>query len=63
MRSAEGPSDVLVKGSTYYVLLQTLTSTRRARTHFGPDGATAGDLISSPAGKGPWDTSRSDGEK
>ena len=48
---AQGPADVIVRGGTYYVLLQDGSIDSRGINFLGPDGATAGDLISSPAGK------------
>jgi hypothetical protein len=50
-RQAQGPADVLVRRGTYYVLLQNGTIDPRGVNALGPDGATAGDLISTPAGK------------
>jgi len=50
-QNALGPADVLVRGRTYYVLLDDETVNRRGRNALGLDGATAGDLISTPAGK------------
>ena len=47
----QGPADVLVRGRTYYVLLQNGGITPQGFNSLGPDGATAGDLISTPAGK------------
>ena len=48
---AQGPADVLVRGRTYYVLLQNGAITPQGRNYLGPDGAVAGDLVSTPAGK------------
>ncbi len=48
---AQGPADVIVRGRTYYVLLQDASIDSRGVNALGPDGATAGDLISTPAGK------------
>jgi hypothetical protein len=48
---AQGPADVVVRGDTYYVLLQNGGITPRGFNALGPDGATAGDLISTPPGK------------
>ena len=48
---AQGPADVLVRGDLYYVLLQNGSINRRGQNDLGRDGATAGDLISSPAGE------------
>ena len=50
-QQAQGPADVLVRGKTYYVLLQNGTIDSRGVNSLGPDGATAGDLISTPAGR------------
>ena len=50
-QQAQGPADVLVRRGTYYVLLQNGTINPRGVNALGPDGATAGDLISTPAGK------------
>jgi hypothetical protein len=47
----QGPADVLVRGRTYYVLLENGGITPQGFNSLGPDGATAGDLISTPAGK------------
>jgi hypothetical protein len=49
--SAQGPADVIVKGNTYDVLLQDGTIDKSGVNSLGPDGATAGDLISTPPGK------------
>jgi hypothetical protein len=48
---AQGPADVLVKGKTYYVLLENGSITRQGMNSLGPDGAVAGDLVTTPAGK------------
>ena len=48
---AEGPADVLVRGGTYYVLLQDTPINSKGINALGPDGRTAGDLVSSPPGK------------
>jgi hypothetical protein len=48
---AQGPADVLVRGRTFYVLLQNGSIDARGFNRLGPDGATAGDLVSSPGGK------------
>jgi hypothetical protein len=50
-QQAQGPADVLVRGNTYYVLLQNGTIDSRGVNQLGPDGVTAGDLISTPPGK------------
>jgi hypothetical protein len=50
-RRAEGPADVLVRGGTYYVLLQNGAINSHGFNFLGPDGATAGDLIATPPGK------------
>ena len=50
-QQAQGPADVLVRRGIYYVLLQDASINSRGFNALGPDGATAGDLISSPAGK------------
>ena len=47
---AAGPADVLVRGDTYYVLLQDAFVNSKGVNVLGPDGATAGDLVSSPPG-------------
>jgi hypothetical protein len=47
---AEGPADVLVRGSSVYVLLQNGTVNAKGGNNLGRDGAVAGDLISSPTG-------------
>jgi hypothetical protein len=49
-QQAQGPADVLVRGKTYYVLLQNGTIDPRGVNSLGPDGAAAGDLIQTPAG-------------
>ncbi len=48
---AEGAADVLVRGGVYYVLLQNGSINARGQNDLGRDGATAGDLISSPPGR------------
>jgi hypothetical protein len=50
-QQAQGPAAVLVRGNTYYVLLQNGTIDARGVNALGPDGAAAGDLISTPAGR------------
>jgi hypothetical protein len=50
-QQAQGPAAVLVRRGTYFVLLQNGTIDPRGVNALGPDGATAGDLISTPAGK------------
>lgn len=50
-QQAEGPADVLFRGGTYYILLQDASINSRGFNALGPDGATAGDLVSSPAGR------------
>ncbi len=48
---AQGPADVLVRHGAYYVLLQDAFVNSKGANALGPDGATAGDLISTPSGK------------
>lgn len=48
---AEGPADVVVRGTRYYVLLQDGAIDRHGFNFLGPDGAVAGDLISTPRGR------------
>jgi hypothetical protein len=48
---AEGPADVDVHGGRYDVLVQDAAVTPRGANELGPDGAVAGDLVSSPPGK------------
>jgi hypothetical protein len=48
---AAGPADVLVRGSTYYVLLQDALASSNGANALGPDGKIAGDLIATPAGR------------
>jgi hypothetical protein len=50
-RRAQGPADVLVRRGTYHVLLQNGAINARGFNMLGPDGATAGDLITTPSGK------------
>jgi len=50
-RQAQGPADVLVRRGTYFVLLQNGSISPQGFNALGPDGATAGDLISTPPGK------------
>ena len=50
-RRAQGPADTVVRGGLYYVLLQDATIDARGANSLGPDGAVAGDLISSPPGR------------
>jgi hypothetical protein len=50
-RRAQGPADVLVRGRTYHVLLQNGAINAHGFNMLGPDGATAGDLITTPPGK------------
>lgn len=50
-RRAEGPADVVVRSGTFDVLLQNGAIDRRGFNDLGPDGATAGDLVSTPPGK------------
>jgi hypothetical protein len=48
---AQGPADVFVRGNTYYVLLGNGGISPQGFNALGPDGAVAGDLISTPPGK------------
>ena len=48
---AQGPADVIVRGRTFYVLLQDGSVNAHGVNSLGRDGATAGDLITTPAGK------------
>jgi hypothetical protein len=48
---AEGPADADVRGGAYDVLMMDATVTPRGTNQLGPDGATAGDLVSTPPGK------------
>jgi hypothetical protein len=50
-RRAQGPADVLVRGRTYYVLLQNGSINSKGFNDLGPDAATAGDLITTPPGE------------
>jgi hypothetical protein len=50
-QAAQGPADVLLRGRTFYVLLQDSSINSIGANGLGPDGVYAGDLISSPAGK------------
>jgi hypothetical protein len=50
-RRAQGPADVLVRRGTYHVLLQNGAINAHGFNMLGPDGATAGDLITTPPGK------------
>lgn len=50
-RRAEGPADVIVNGKTFDVLLQDGSITAQGMNYLGPDGALAGDLVTTPAGK------------
>ena len=50
-KRAQGPADVIVRRGIYYVLLQDGSIDSRGVNALGPDGATAGDLISTPAGR------------
>jgi len=50
-REAQGPADVLVRNGVYDVLLQDGSIDSHGFNELGPDGETAGDLISTPAGK------------
>jgi hypothetical protein len=47
---AQGPADVAVRKGTYYVLLQDGVIDSHGRNQLGPDGAVAGDLVSTPPG-------------
>jgi hypothetical protein len=47
----EGPADVIVRGRTYYVLLQDGSIDAHGMNQLGPDGSTAGDLVTTPAGR------------
>jgi hypothetical protein len=49
---AEGPAAVLVHHGTYDVLLQDTLIDKRGLNALGPDGRTAGDLVSTRPGKG-----------
>ena len=48
---AQGPADVLVRRGIYYVLLQDASIDSHGFNALGPDGATAGDLVSTLPGK------------
>jgi hypothetical protein len=50
-RRAQGPADVVVRGRTYAVLLQNGTIDARGFNMLGRDGATAGDLVTTPPGR------------
>jgi len=50
-REASGPSDLIVRGGSYDVLLQDTDIDAHGANPFGPDGRTAGALISSPPGR------------
>jgi hypothetical protein len=47
----EGPADVIVRGGTYYVLLQDGSINALGVNQLGPDGSTAGDLVTTPPGR------------
>ncbi len=48
---AQGPADVVVRGDTYYVLLQDGSINAKGFNALGPDAVDAGDLVSTPAGR------------
>ena len=48
---AQGPADALLRGKSYVILLQNGAITPQGANYLGPDGAVAGDLVSTPAGK------------
>lgn len=48
---AEGPADVEVRHGAYAVLLMDAAVTPQGSNELGPDGALAGDLVSTPPGK------------
>jgi hypothetical protein len=48
---AQGAADVLVRGDTYYVLLGDAVAKPSGANALGPDGRTAGHLVSTPRGK------------
>jgi hypothetical protein len=48
---AQGPSDLVVRGRAYDVLLGDTDVSPIGANGLGPDGVTAGDLIATPAGK------------
>src|SRR5579872_3158803 len=50
-RAAQGPAAVIVRRGTYDVLLQNGSIDSRGVNDLGPDGTTAGDLVSTPPGK------------
>jgi hypothetical protein len=50
-RRAQGPADVIVRRGVYHVLLQNGTINSKGFNGLGPDATTAGDLITTPAGK------------
>ena len=50
-RQAEGPADVAVSGNVYWILFQDAAVTKRGTNELGPEATTAGDLVTSPAGK------------
>jgi hypothetical protein len=50
-RRAQGPADVIVRRGLYHVLLQNGSIDSKGFNALGPDAATAGDLITTPAGK------------
>jgi len=47
----EGPADVIVRGRTYDVLLQDASINPQGMNELGPDGSTAGDLVTTPPGR------------
>ena len=48
---AEGPSDVIVAGGSYYVLMQDMNINAQGVNELGPQLATAGDLLATGAGR------------
>ena len=48
---AEGPSDVIVAGGTYYVLMQDMNINAQGVNELGPQLATTGDLLATAAGR------------
>ena len=48
---AEGPSDVIVAGGTYYVLMQDMNINAQGVNELGPQLATAGDLLATGPGR------------
>jgi hypothetical protein len=50
-RGAEGPAAVVVRGRSYYVVLQDTTIGPNGSNSFGPAATTAGELISTPPGR------------